>query len=32
MMDCKPLTTPIILNLKLHADLDSNLVDPSVYR
>jgi hypothetical protein len=32
MMDCKPMTTPMMLNLKLHGDLDSDLVDPSVYR
>jgi hypothetical protein len=31
-MDCKPMTTPMIPNLKLHADLDLDLVDPSVYR
>jgi hypothetical protein len=32
MMDCKPLATPMAPNLKLHADLDSDLVDPSMYR
>jgi hypothetical protein len=32
MMDCIPMTTSMMSNLKLHADLDSNLVDPSMYR
>jgi hypothetical protein len=32
MMDCKPMTTPMMLNLKLNVDMDSNLVDPSMYR
>jgi len=31
MLDCKPLATPMIPNLKLHADLDSDLIDPSLY-
>jgi len=26
------MTTPMIPNLKLHGDFDSNLVDPLVYR
>lgn len=32
MMDYKPLPTPMAPNLKLYVDLDSNLVDSSVYR
>jgi hypothetical protein len=32
MLDCKPLATPMVPNLKLSVDLDSNLVDPSLYR
>ena len=32
MMDNKPLTTPMIPNLRLHTDLESNLVDLSVYK
>ena len=32
MMDCKLITTPIMPTLKLHGDLDSDLVDPSLYR
>jgi hypothetical protein len=32
MMDCKPLATPMVPNLKLHVDLDSDLVDPSLYK
>jgi hypothetical protein len=32
MMDCKCMTTPTMLNLKLHVDLDLDLVDPLVYR
>jgi hypothetical protein len=27
MLDCKPLTTPMVPNMKLFADLDSDLVD-----
>jgi hypothetical protein len=30
MLDCKPLATPMVPNLKLHADLDSEMVDPSM--
>lgn len=32
MLDCKPLATPMVPHPKLHADLDSNLIDPSIYR
>jgi len=32
MMDCKPLATPMVPNLKLHACLDSNYVYLSIYR
>jgi hypothetical protein len=32
MMHYKPLATPMIVTMKLHADLDSNLVDTSMYR
>jgi hypothetical protein len=31
IMDCKPMTTPMMSNLTLHVDLDSNLVDPSEF-
>jgi hypothetical protein len=30
MMECKPLATLMVSNLKVHGDLDSNLVDPSL--
>lgn len=30
MLNCKPLATPMVPNLKLSADLYSDLVDPSV--
>lgn len=32
MMDYKPLATPMILNPKLHVDLDFDLVDDLVYK
>jgi hypothetical protein len=32
MLDCKPLVTPMLHNLKLSAELDSNLVDPSLFK
>jgi hypothetical protein len=34
MMDCKSMTTPMMTNLKKLSDsaLDSNLVDPTMYR
>jgi hypothetical protein len=32
MTNYKPLATPMVLNLNLHADLDSDLVDPSIYK
>lgn len=32
MLDSKPLATPMGPNLKLSIDLDSDLVDPSLYR
>jgi hypothetical protein len=32
MMDCEPITTPMMLNFNLHGDLYSYLVDPSKYR
>jgi hypothetical protein len=32
MMNCKALATPMIPNLKLHDDLNLDLVDPSMYR
>lgn len=30
MLDCKPLATPMVPNLKLSVDLCFDLVDPSV--
>jgi hypothetical protein len=30
MMDCKPMNTPMMLNIKLHVDLNLDLVDPSM--
>jgi hypothetical protein len=32
IMDCEPSTTPMIRNMKLNVDLDSDFLDPSVYR
>ena len=32
MMDCKPMTTPMITNLKRLRSFESSLVDPSRYR
>jgi hypothetical protein len=31
MMDCKPMATPMVANLKSFVDFDSDLIDPSVY-
>jgi hypothetical protein len=31
MMDCKPMATPMVANLKLFVDSDSDLIHPSVY-
>jgi hypothetical protein len=31
VMDCKPMTTPMMSNLMLRADFNSDLIDPSVY-
>jgi hypothetical protein len=32
MMDCKSMTTPMTINLKLSSDKSSDLVDPTMYR
>jgi hypothetical protein len=32
MMDCKSMTTPMTINLKLLSDKSSDLVDPTMYR
>jgi hypothetical protein len=32
MMDCKSMTTPMTINLKLLSDKYSDLVDPTMYR
>jgi hypothetical protein len=32
MMDCKSMTTPMTINLKLLNDKSSDLVDPTMYR
>lgn len=32
MLDCEPLATPLVSNLKLYVDLESNLAYPSMYR
>jgi hypothetical protein len=32
MMDCKPMTTSMTINLKLLSDKYSYLVDPTVYK
>jgi hypothetical protein len=32
ILDCKPLTTHMVPNLWFYADLDLDLVDPSMYR
>jgi hypothetical protein len=32
MMDCKPMATPMVANLKSFVDSDSDLIDPSMYR
>jgi hypothetical protein len=32
MMNCKSMTTPMIMNLKLLSDSSSNLVDPTMWR
>jgi hypothetical protein len=32
MMDCKSMTTPMVMNLKKLRDFESDLVDPSMYR
>jgi hypothetical protein len=32
MMDCKPMATPMVANLKSFVDSDLDLIDPSVYR
>jgi hypothetical protein len=32
MMDCKSMTTPMMINLKLLSDKSSDLVDPTMYR
>ena len=32
MMDCKPMTTPMTINLKLLSDKSLDLVDPTMYR
>jgi hypothetical protein len=31
MLECKPLITPMVPNLKLICDEDTNLVDPTLY-
>jgi hypothetical protein len=31
MMDCKSMTTPMEINLKLLSDISSDLVDPTMY-
>lgn len=31
-MDCKPMTTPIVANLKSSVDFSSDLIDPFGYR
>ena len=32
MMDCKSMTTPMIMNLKLFGDTTSEIVDNTLYR
>jgi hypothetical protein len=32
MMDCKSMTTPMTTNLNTLGDLDSDLVDPMMYK
>jgi hypothetical protein len=32
MMDCKSMTTPMTINMKLLSDKSSNLVDPTMYK
>jgi hypothetical protein len=32
MMDCKSMTTPMMINLKLLSDKSSDLVDPKMYK
>jgi hypothetical protein len=32
MMDCKSMTTPVTINMKLLSDSSSDLVDPTMYR
>jgi hypothetical protein len=32
MMDCKSMTTPMTINLKLLSDSYSDLVDPTMYK
>ena len=32
MMDCKSMTTPMTINLKLLSEKSSDLVDPTMYR
>jgi hypothetical protein len=32
MMECKYMTTPMMINLKLLSDKSSDLVDPTMYR
>jgi hypothetical protein len=32
MMDCKSMTTPMMINLKLLSDKSSDLVDPTMYK
>lgn len=32
MMDCKPMPTPMVANLKMFSDTSSDLVDATIYR
>ena len=32
MMECKAMTTPMVLNLKLLSDVSSEIVDATMYR